>query len=73
MRGRVLALSSSDPCLTTGCIPKIDMWMELAAFIPPPERATASASSVASVMPRPWPPYSSGMVMPSQPPPAIAS
>ena len=54
-------------------MPKIDRWIELAPFMPPPERATSSSSSVASVMPRPWPPYSSGMVMPSQPPLAMAS
>ena len=73
IRGRVRRLSSSEPCTTTGCIPKIDMWIALAAFMPPPERATSSSSSVASVMPSPWPPYSSGIVIPSQPPPATAA
>ena len=53
MRGSVRALSSADPCLTTGCIPKIDRWIALAAFIAPPERATSSSNSVASVMPSP--------------------
>ena len=67
------AFISSDPNTTTGCMPKIDRWMALAAFIPPPERATSSARIVASVMPSPWPPYSSGIVMPSQPPEAMAS
>ena len=33
MRGRVRGLSSSEPCLTTGCMPKIDRWMALAPFI----------------------------------------
>ena len=61
IRGSVAAFISSEPNTTTGCIPKIDMWMELAAFMAPPERATSSASSVASVMPSPWPPYSSGI------------
>ena len=73
IRGNVAAFISSEPKTTTGCMPKIDMWMALAAFIPPPERATSSARIVASVMPRPCPPYSSGIVMPSQPPPATAS
>ena len=73
IRGRVAAFSSSEPCLTTGCMPKIDRWIALAPFIAAPERATSSSSSDASVMPRPWPPYSSGMVMPSQPPLAMAS
>ena len=72
IRGSVRALSSAEPCTTTGCIPKIDMWIELAAFIAPPERATSSTSSVASVMPMPCPPYPVGIVMPSQPPSAIA-
>jgi hypothetical protein len=47
--------------------------MALAPFMAAPDRATSSSSSVASVMPSPWPPYSSGIVMPSQPPLAIAS
>ena len=67
MRGRVACLSPSDPCTITGCMPKIDRCMELAAFIPPPDAATSSSSSDASVMPNPCPPYSSGVVMPSQP------
>jgi hypothetical protein len=48
-------------------MPKIDRCIELAAFIPPPDADTSSSSSEASVMPKPWPPYSSGVVMPSQP------
>ncbi|MDT5297174.1 MAG: hypothetical protein QOG79_416, partial [Mycobacterium sp.] len=32
IRGSVRALSSAEPCLTTGCIPKIERWIELAAF-----------------------------------------
>jgi hypothetical protein len=51
----------------TGCIPKIVMWTELAAFIAPPPAAIASRRSVASVMPMPPPPYCSGVVMPSHP------
>ena len=53
MRGSVSAFISPEPYTTTGCMPKIDMWMALAAFIPPPERATSSARMVASVMPSP--------------------
>jgi hypothetical protein len=47
--------------------------MELAPFMPAPEAETSSSSSEASVMPNPCPPYSSGVVMPSQPPWAKAS
>ncbi len=67
MRGRVSRFIASDPCTITGCMPKIDMWTELAPFIAAPEAATSSSTSDASVMPNPWPPYSSGVVMPSQP------
>ena len=73
MRGSVRDLSSSDPCTITGCMPNIDMCIELAPFIPAPLAATSSSRSDASVMPNPWPPYSSGVVMPSQPPSANAS
>ena len=47
--------------------------MALAPFIAAPEREISSSSKVASVMPSPCPPNSSGMVMPSQPPLAMAS
>ena len=40
--------------------------------MPPPWRATACIMIAASVTPSPAPPYSTGMVMPSQPPAAIA-
>ena len=56
----------------TGCMPKIDMCIELAAFMPPPDADTSSSSSEPSVMPSPWPPYSSGTINPSQPPSAKA-
>src|SRR5258708_5104504 len=42
------------------------------ADIPPPWLATSCIMIAASVTPRPEPPYSSGMVMPSQPASAIA-
>jgi hypothetical protein len=48
-------------------MPKIDRCIELAPFIPAPEAATSSSRSEASVIPKPCPPYSSGVVMPSQP------
>ena len=64
MRGRVSRFSSSEPCTITGCMPKIDRCIELAPFIPAPDAATSSSSSDASVMPKPCPPYSSGVVMP---------
>ena len=67
MRGSVSRLSSSEPCTITGCIPKIDMCMQLAPFMPAPEADTSSSSSDASRMPSPLPPCSSGTQMPSQP------
>ena len=73
IRGSVRASSSSEPCLITGCIPKIDRRIALAAFIPPPDFATSSIRIEASVMPNPCPPCSSDVVMPSKPPMARAS
>ena len=73
IRGSVRRLSSSEPCLITGCMPKIDRWMALAAFMPPPDLATSSIRIDASVIPNPCPPYSSGVVIPSQPPVASVS
>ena len=67
IRGSVRAFSSADPWTITGCIPKMDRCIELAPFIPAPEAATSSRISDASVMPNPLPPYSSGVVTPSQP------
>ena len=48
------------------------MWIVDAAAKPPPQAATSFIIVIASVTPRPEPPYASGMVMPSQPPSAIA-
>jgi hypothetical protein len=42
-------------------------------FMAAPEAATSSRMSEASLMPRPPPPYSSGMAMPTQPPSAMAA
>ena len=53
-------------------MPKIDRWMAEQPFIAAPDAATSSSTIDASVMPRPPPPYSSGMAMPTQPPSAIA-
>ncbi len=63
---------SSLPNLTTGFIPNTDRCIELAPFMPAPEAATSSSTIEASVMPRPPPPYSSGIAMPIQPPSAMA-
>ena len=43
-----------------------------AADIAPPVSAMACIMMVASVIPRPAPPYCSGIAMPSQPPLAMA-
>jgi len=48
------------------------MWIDEAAAMPPPWRTTSCMTVAASVTPRPAPPYSSGMVTPSQPSSAIA-
>ncbi|CNH20057.1 Uncharacterised protein [Mycobacterium tuberculosis] len=53
MRGNVRDLSSCDPCTITGCMPNIDMCIELAPFIPAPLAATSSSRIDASVMPNP--------------------
>ena len=66
-RQRAPASSPREPCTITGCIPKIDRCIALAPFIAAPEAATSSSSSDASVIPNPLPPYSSGIVIPSQP------
>jgi hypothetical protein len=67
MRGSVAAFISSEPCLITGCMPKIDMWIALEALWPPPDAAIACIMSAASKIPRPVPPCSSGTAMPTQP------
>jgi hypothetical protein len=72
IRGRFCFFMSSEPCTITGCIPKIDRCIELAPFMPAPDADTSSSSRAASEMPNPCPPYSSGVVMPSQPPSANA-
>ena len=48
------------------------MWIAEAPDIAAPDCATACIMIAASVMPRPEPPYSSGMQMPSQPSAASA-
>ena len=53
-------------------MPKIDRWMAEQPFMAAPERAISCSTIVASVMPWPPPPYSSGMQMPTQPASAIA-
>jgi hypothetical protein len=71
-RGRYRSRISSEPCSTTGCIPKIDRWTAEQPFMAAPEAATSSRTTDASLMPRPPPPYRSGIAMPTQPPSAIA-
>ena len=48
------------------------MWIADAPESPAPEPDTASIMMAASAMPRPEPPYSVGMAMPSQPAAAMA-
>src|SRR5262249_27002371 len=58
---------------TTGCRPKMFMCTADAPDIAAPDSAIACIIRAASVMPRPAPPYSSGIAMPSHPPSASAA
>ena len=71
-RGTQRAFCSGVPFTTIGCGPNRLMCTVEAAAIPPPWLATSCIMIAASVTPRPAPPYSSGMVMPSHPASAIA-
>ena len=65
--GRTRCFISAVPCRTTGLRPKMVRWSAVAPFIAAPEAEISSSRIEASVMPRPAPPYSGGMAMPSQP------
>jgi hypothetical protein len=71
--GRYFWRMASEPCFTTAFMPKTDVCSAEHPFMAAPEAATSSSTIDASVMPRPPPPYASGMAMPTQPPSAIAS
>ena len=58
---------SSVPNTTTGLSPNTFMWTADAPDMPAPDSEIVRIMIAASVMPRPEPPYSSGMQMPSQP------
>ena len=58
---------SGVPNTTTGFKPKMFMCTADAPEKPAPDSAMACIITAASVMPRPEPPYSSGIAMPSQP------
>ena len=66
-RGRNRCFRSSVPCRMIGSKPKMPMCTALQAFMPPPEAEISCSTMAASVTPSPPPPYSSGIVMPSQP------
>ena len=70
-RGRNVSLSRSVPNFTTGLSPKMVRCRAEQPFIAAPLRAISCSMTAASVMPRPPPPYSSGMARPSQPPSAM--
>ena len=55
------------PNSTTGCKPNTGRWMLDAPLMPAPDSATACIITAASVMPRPEPPNSLGIAIPSQP------
>ena len=63
---------SSVPNTTTGLSPNTFICTAEAPDMPAPDSAMVRIMIAASVMPRPEPPYSSGMQMPSQPASASA-
>jgi hypothetical protein len=71
--GSMRCFCSCVPNTTMGLRPKTLMWMAEAPDMPAPDSATVRIMMAASVTPRPAPPYSSGMQMPSQPPLAKAA
>jgi hypothetical protein len=70
--GRNSCFCSDVPNFSIGLAPKMLRWIEEQPVKPAPERATACIMIEASIRPRPEPPTSSGMAMPSQPPSAMA-
>ena len=73
MGGSQRRFCSSVPKATTGLSPNILIAIEAKPALAAPVSVIACTMVAASVMPRPEPPYSSGMAMPSQPASAIAS
>ena len=71
-RGRKRCFRSSVPCWMIGSKPKMPMCTALQPFMPAPDAEISCSTMAASVTPSPPPPYSSGMVRPSQPPLATA-
>ena len=71
--GSMRRFCASVPNTTTGLRPKMLRWMADAPDMQAPDSATACIRIAASVMPRPAPPYASGMAMPSQLPSAMAA
>ncbi len=70
--GRNASFSSGLPNFTTGWSPNMVRCSAVEPFMAAPEAATRFRTSAPSVMPRPPPPYSSGIAMPTQPPAAMA-
>jgi hypothetical protein len=67
MPGSMRRFCSSVPNTTTGSGPNMLMWMLEAPLMQAPDSSTVCMTIVASVTPRPAPPYSSGIAVPSQP------
>src|SRR5262249_18107442 len=65
--GRQPRFIRSEPKWTTGAGGNMKKWTGEAPLVPAPERQTACMTTAASVIPSPAPPYSSGMMVPSQP------
>ena len=72
-RGRKVRFSRSLPNFTTGFSPNMVRCSADEPFMAAPDAATRLSTRAASVMPRPPPPYSSGMAMPTQPALAMTS
>ncbi len=70
--GSILPRCSSVPNTTTGLSPNTFICIAEAPDMPAPDSEMVRIMIAASVMPRPEPPYSSGMQIPSQPASASA-
>jgi hypothetical protein len=71
-RGRNRCLRLSLPCRISGSKPKMPMWTAEQPDMPAPDAEISRSTMAASCTPSPPPPYSSGMLRPSQPASATA-
>jgi len=72
LAARIAGEALPEPASTQKSQGATSDWMALAPFMAAPLVATSPSTMPASATPRPEPPYSCGMAMPSHPPAAIA-